>query len=248
MKCNLLGINIDILNKIELLNKCSNYFNTSKINTIYFFNSHCYNISRKNPRYLDSINNANLLLNDGIGIKIALKMFGINEKENMNGTDLIPQIIELAYSLNKNIYLLGGKPGIVEKVEKKLNEKYLGCNIVGKHNGYFKKEETNEIIRDILNSKTDLLIVGMGVPYQELWIENNKVALSKIKIVIAGGAILDFLSGDVRRAPKILRKLNLEWTYRLLLEPKRLWKRYLIGNIKFLISIITNKYKLKMKY
>lgn len=241
MKENFLGLNIDIVDKYDALRICNKFFESNTYNGICFINSHCYNVSRKNIEYRNAVNKSSLILNDGIGMKIGMKLFNINEKENMNGTDFIPEIIRLATTLNKRIYLLGCKPGVVDDVEKNLRRKFLGCNIVGKHHGYFNEEEEMNIIEEINSKKVDLLIVGMGVPIQELWLDKNKHLFKTVRIGVAGGAILDFLSERISRAPKIVRTLNLEWMYRLFLEPKRLWKRYLIGNVQFLYYMIIEK-------
>ena len=109
-------------------------------------------------------------------------------------------------------------------------------------NGYFDNDE--EIVNDINNSKAELLIVGMGVPLQEKWLYLNSQKLSNVKLSVAGGAIFDFMSNKVRRAPKIIRKLKMEWIFRLLLEPKRLWRRYLIGNFKFVYYIVKGRIRI----
>ena len=168
MKENFLGLNIDIVDKYDALRICNKFFESNTYNGICFINSHCYKSS--------------LILNDGIGMKIGMKLFNINEKENMNGTDFIPEIIRLATTLNKRIYLLGCKPGVVDDVEKNLRRKFLGCNIVGKHHGYFNEEEEMNIIEEINSKKVDLLIVGMGVPIQELWLDKNKHLFKTVRM------------------------------------------------------------------
>lgn len=241
MQKKIMDLKIDILNTNEAIKRCEEYFDGDKYNGIYFLNAHCCNIARKNKEYKNAINSNTLVLNDGIGVKLALKVFGIKEKENMNGTDFIPEIINLAIDLNKKIYLLGGQKGVVDKVERKLIEKNPRVNIVGKHDGYFNDDESQNIINEINEKKVDLLIVGMGVPLQEIWLNKNMHKFESVKIGVAGGAILDFLSGNVKRAPMIMRQLKLEWLYRLYLEPNRLWKRYLIGNFEFIYNVFKEK-------
>ena len=248
MEKKFLNLKIDILNKKEALAKCDDYFNSNTFNRIFFLNAHCCNIAMKNKKYRDAINKCDLVLNDGIGVKFGLSIFGIREKENMNGTDLIPEIINLAVKLDKNIYLLGGKKGVVEKVENKLRQKYPNINIVGKHDGYFNSEKCELIIDEINNKNVDLLIVGMGVPYQELWITENIDKFKYVKIGVAGGAILDFLSENIKRAPFLMRYLKLEWMYRLFLEPRRLWRRYIIGNFQFLYYVIKERLNFRNIY
>lgn len=241
MKENFLEICVDLVDEKEAIDYIKEYFYSNHINTIYFLNAHCYNVSQKNAEYRKALNNASLLLIDGIGIKLGMKICKMSESQNMNGTDFIPKVIDLASNLHKRIYLLGGKPGVVDKAEEMIKKKYIGCKIVGKRDGYFSDEYDKEIIKDIIKKKTDMLIVGMGVPKQELWIERNKKYLENVKVVIAGGAILDFISGSIKRAPKFMRMLNLEWLYRLYKEPRRLFKRYIIGNFLFFYYVKLRK-------
>lgn len=244
LKKNFFDLNINILDSSEALDICTRYLKEDKFNSIFFLNAHCYNISRENIRYKEVLNKCTLLLNDGIGVKLGLRLLGIKQKENMNGTDFIPKVVELGTRLNKNIYLLGGKGDTAKFAGEKLKRMYPSCNIVGWNSGYFGNEINNYIINDILEKKTDILIVGMGVPMQEIWINDNELNLKGVKLCIAGGAILDFLAENVTRAPKTIRRLNLEWAYRLMLEPRRLWKRYILGNFKYIFYIIFGKIKM----
>ncbi|WP_294404614.1 WecB/TagA/CpsF family glycosyltransferase [uncultured Clostridium sp.] len=241
MKENFLEICVDLMYEKEAIDCIKEYFCSSKIHTIYFLNAHCFNICQKNTQYRKALNNASLLLIDGIGIKLGMKICKMPEPQNMNGTDFIPKVIDLANNLNKKIYLLGAKYGVVDKAEEIIKQRYPGCKIVGKRHGYFSDKDDGEIIDDIIKKETDLLIVGMGVPKQELWIERNKKKLESVQVVIAGGAILDFISGNVKRAPKFMRQLNLEWLYRLYKEPIRLFKRYMIGNLLFFYYVRLRK-------
>ena len=118
-------------------------------------------------------------------------------------------------------------------------------NIAGFHSGYFNKEEESEIINEINIKKVELLIIGMGVPKQELWIQNHSDKLKTVKITIAGGAIIDFIGNKFPRASLWIRSIGMEWFYRFLKEPKRLYKRYLIGNVNFLVKVITLFFKRK---
>ena len=163
----------------------------------------------------------------------------------MNGTDFIPLVIEMADKHDYKVYLLGTSDEVLDKAKSNLKSKYPNLNIVGSHNGFFSKEEEVNLINDINQKEADILIVGMGVPLQEIWIQENKDKLTSVNLLIAGGAIIDFISGTVKRAPSIWRKLRVEWAFRLLQEPKRLAKRYLIGNVEFLCYLFAYKYKLK---
>lgn len=246
MKVNFYGININLLNTEEILSEFKKCFTTNGLKSIFFLNAHYYNLSCKDKEYKEVLNNSNFVLNDGIGVKIGLKLINIAEKENMNGTDLIPKMLGKCEQLKKNVFLLGGKDGVAEKAKLNINTNMSKLNIVGCRSGFFNKNEENEIINEIIKSNTDVLIIGMGAPIQEKWVNDNREKLKGVSVVIAGGAILDFIAGEFSRAPIFMRKYGLEWLFRLINEPRRLFGRYIIGNIKFLINIIIRYRKYKV--
>ena len=143
--------------------------------------------------------------------------------------------LEEIYQLQQASY---EKDGIAEEAAVKLKEKFEGLQIAGVHSGYGLDDSVLEMIN---NSKADILIAGMGVPMQEKWIRENKSKLGSVKLFVGGGAILDFLSQRIMRAPLFMRKIGLEWVFRLCLEPGRLWRRYLVGNFLFFYYILVLK-------
>lgn len=239
MKSKLLNINIDLFDiEEDILCLLSKDINLGKNVELFFLNAHCFNIAQTDREYFDILNTCDYLLNDGIGIKIASKIEKLVLKKNMNGTDFIPKIVEMASKKGYKLFLLGSKEGIAELAADKLREKFEGIQIVGTHSGYGLDDSTIDIIN---NSNADILIVGMGVPMQEKWIRDNKSKLCSVKLFVGGGAILDFLSQKIRRAPLFMRKFGLEWVFRLCLEPYRLWRRYLVGNFLFFYYIFVLK-------
>lgn len=201
---------------------------------IFFINAHCFNVAQTNADYREQVNRAELVLNDGIGVKLGAAVFNIPIKENLNGTDFTPQVLQLVNSLKMKLYLLGGKPGIAEKAAQRIQLDFPDIEIVGCSHGYF--HDSGKIIGEINRTKPDLLLVGFGVPLQEQWISENFSKLHP-QVVMGIGAFLDFASGTVKRAPRLVRAMRIEWLFRLLLEPKRMWRRYLIGNILFFFHI-----------
>lgn len=232
------NIQFDNADTADALAICNDLAEGESNNLVFFINAHCFNIAQKNKSYKKALNEADLLLNDGIGFKLGALFKGICIRENMNGTDFIPKLLSLAKDQNKNVYLLGGEEGIARQAGKKLEHRFRGISIVGTRSGYFNFDEDEEIVSDIIQKKTDLLIVGMGVPRQELWLIKNKDRLNGVKISVAGGAVLDFISGNVKRAPSWMRKTGTEWIFRLLQEPKRLFNRYFIGIPVFFFNLI----------
>lgn len=239
MKSKLLNINIDLFDdEKEVLALLSKDIDSGRSIELFFLNAHCFNLAQKDREYFDILNSCDYLLNDGIGIKIASKIEKLVLKKNLNGTDFIPEIAEMASKKGYKIFLLGAKDGIAEEAAVKLKEKFEGLQIAGVHSGYGLDESVLEMIN---NSKADILIAGMGVPMQEKWIRENKSKLGSVKLFVGGGAILDFLSQRIRRAPLLMRKIGLEWLFRLCLEPGRLWRRYLVGNFLFFYYILVLK-------
>lgn len=239
MKSRLLNIDIDLFDdEEEVLALLSKDIDSGRSIELFFLNAHCFNLAQKDREYFDILNSCDYLLNDGIGIKIASKIEKLVLKKNLNGTDFIPEIAEMASKKGYKIFLLGAKDGIAEEAAVKLKEKFEGLQIAGVHSGYGLDDSVLELIN---NSKADILIAGMGVPMQEKWIRENKSKLGSVKLFVGGGAILDFLSQRIRRAPLLMRKIGLEWVFRLCLEPGRLWRRYLVGNFLFFYYILVLK-------
>lgn len=239
MKSRLLNIDIDLFDdEEEVLALLSKDIDSGRSIELFFLNAHCFNLAQKDREYFDILNSCDYLLNDGIGIKIASKIEKLVLKKNLNGTDFIPEIAEMASKKGYKIFLLGAKDGVAEEAAVKLKEKFEGLQIAGVHSGYGLDDSVLEMIN---NSKADILIAGMGVPMQEKWIRENKSKLGSVKLFVGGGAILDFLSQRIRRAPLFMRKFGLEWVFRLCLEPGRLWRRYLVGNFLFFYYILVLK-------
>ena len=166
--------------------------------------------------------------------ELAAKMDGKALEANLNGTDFVPELLQRAVPTGKSVYLLGGKPGTAQAAAEKLCMLIPGLRVVGMRDGYSGLHRTDEVIDDINDSGADIVLVALGVPMQELWIDQNRRDLNA-QVVLGVGALFDFLAGNVRRAPALVRKARLEWGWRLAMEPRRMAKRYLIGNATFLV-------------
>lgn len=234
-------LRINNLNTAEALDYCRRCFVQPGTKSIFFVNAHCFNISKKDDDYLKALHSCDLVLNDGAGIKVASRLINVELKENMNGTDFIPRLLALAANDEKGVYLLGAEPGVAEDAAKNLRQEHEGLDICGTSSGYFSADEEPDIIARINESKAEIVVVGMGVPLQEKWIARNKHRFEHVKIIVAGGAIIDFSAGRVKRAPALFRSLGLEWLYRFAQEPRRLFKRYFIGNWKFMHYVLTDR-------
>jgi N-acetylglucosaminyldiphosphoundecaprenol N-acetyl-beta-D-mannosaminyltransferase len=199
---------------------------------VFFINAHCCNIAATDKNYADALRQADLLFADGFGVALAARMWGQRLRDNINGTDLFPLLCELAAARGVPIALLGAKPGVAEQCAARMSARYTGLRVVFTRDGYADAANPERTIASINRSGARILLVAKGVPLQELWITQHAEAIN-LPILMGVGALFDFYSGRIRRAPIALRRLKLEWLFRLSLEPRRLFTRYILGNPLF---------------
>jgi N-acetylglucosaminyldiphosphoundecaprenol N-acetyl-beta-D-mannosaminyltransferase len=180
------------------------------------------------------------VLADGIGLKLAGKILNSHIRQNVNGTDLFPLLCTALARENLGIYLLGGKPGVPEDVARWIAERHPSVRVSGCHHGFFSAAETASITEDIRRSGAAILLVALGVPRQEKWIREHQ-SESGVNIAIGVGGLFDFYSGRIPRAPLWIRELGMEWFYRFVQEPRRMWRRYFVGNFVFLVRAIAER-------
>jgi exopolysaccharide biosynthesis WecB/TagA/CpsF family protein len=177
-----------------------------------------------------------LLLNDGSGINLASRLLYRQPfPDNLNGTDFTPYFLDHC-STPLRIFLLGANPAVVARAADFFTRRWPQHSMVGYQHGYFSKTEEGRIVDDIKAARPNLVLVAMGNGLQERWVEKlvPEVTLSAWGV----GALFDFLCGEVRRAPAWMRWLGIEWVYRLQQEPGRMWRRYLLGNPKFVFRVL----------
>lgn len=206
---------------------------------VAFMNAHCFNLMAADRRYAAAVHSADLALPDGSGVSIAAKMSGRPLKANLNGTDLVPELLARAARQGKSVFLFGGKPGTAKAAARELSLKNPGLRIVGVLDGYGQADNEEAVVARMNASKADIVLVALGVPKQELWLHRNAHRLHA-DLTMGVGACLDFIAGNVSRAPRVLRKTGGEWIWRLGLEPRRMARRYLVGNVAFLARAFRN--------
>jgi N-acetylglucosaminyldiphosphoundecaprenol N-acetyl-beta-D-mannosaminyltransferase len=192
--------------------------------------------------YTKALKKMDYIFSDGIGMKIGHWMFGQRIVDNVNGTDIFPLLLHKCNKTKSRMFLFGARDYVVKKLIANINKNYPAIEIVGHESGYISKNRKRKMIRKISKLNVDYLFVALGVPLQEKWIANNRTKLN-VGVVLGVGGLFDFYSGRIRRAPLFLRNLKLEWLFRLYQEPKRLWKRYIIGNPLFICNVLLEKYK-----
>ena len=205
-----------------------------------FINPHNINQTFHVPEYRRVLDDAALVLADGFGTKLAGKILKQPLRQNLCGTDLFPRLCARLAGSGKSIYLLGGCPGVAERVAEWVNDHYPSVIIRGCAHGYFTSEEEPEVVRKIAQAGADLLVVGMGVPKQEIWCDKHLDELN-VKVAMGFGGLFDYFSGRIPRAPQWVREMGMEWIYRLIQEPRRMWRRYLIGNVVFLTRVFRDR-------
>lgn len=207
--------------------------------TAAFVNAHCVNVAAQSSEYSAALRAASVLLPDGSGLNMAARMVGRRFAENLNGTDLFPPLCRAAARLGKSVYFLGAEPGVAEKAAATAMSKAPGLKIAGVQHGFFDSADTDAVINRINDSGADILLVAMGVPMQDIWLNRNRWRL-KPALAMGVGAMFDFHAGKVSRAPRALRALGQEWVWRLAVEPRRMAKRYLVGNPVFIARAVNN--------
>lgn len=203
---------------------------------VAFVNPDCLNIAYRNEEYRKVLRTAARVLPDGSGVNLGCKVLGVSLAANVNGTDLFPRLCERAAAEGLSLFLLGGRPGVAEDAAKNMVQRFPSLRFAGTSPGYLEADEEKKVIDRVNTSGADFLLVGLGAPRQELWLARTAQFL-EAPVRLGVGGLFDYYSGRIPRAPLWLRELGLEWTWRLLMEPRRLWKRYLVGNPLFLYRV-----------
>lgn len=174
---------------------------------------------------------------DGMSVVWALRLFGYRIPARVATPDLAHDILEMAALSGYTVYLLGAREEVINSCVNNLHNIHPRLQIAGSRNGYFLPVDEQYIVEQINNVHPDILLLGMSSPQKEFFVKNNRDQL-KVKYILGVGGYFDILSGNTRRAPGWMQITGLEWLYRLLQEPGRMWKRYLIGNFRFIWIVL----------
>lgn len=204
-------------------------------------NANCLNLAWSRPWLRRTLNEASLVFCDGVGVALAARILSLPTPTRITYADWTWQLAGFAAREGLTIYLLGARPGVAEEAACSLRRRHPALRIAGAEHGYFDKSagspENEAALARISGASPDILVVGFGMPLQERWISENRHRLD-CGVVLAGGAALDYVSGRARRGPRFLTDNGLEWLARLAIEPRRLWRRYVLGNPLFLARVI----------
>lgn len=204
--------------------------------TVAFLNAHGVTLAQRDPSYGRILSQADYLFADGVGLRIAARLAGVTLAGNVNGTDLFPVLCRQAAQHGQRLFLLGGMPGVATAAARNMMATTPDLEIVGTADGYFTEADDESVIEQINRSGADILLVGLGMPKQDLWLHRHRRKLDAA-VVIGVGGLFDYYANRIPRAPLAWRRTGFEWIWRLLQEPRRLAGRYVIGNARFLASL-----------
>ena len=235
----ILGVHVDITDKGEL-QKAVLYSARLKRKDVYaYVNVHAINIAQKDKQFRQFINSAFSSYCDGEGVRVGARILGRTLPPRIVLTYWIWDLCSACADNALSVFFLGGKEDVVERAAASLQERYPSLRISGYHHGYFEKngEENDRVLEIINRARPNVLFVGFGMPLQEHWIAQN-IARLQVNAVFPAGSMIDYTAGRRKYAPRWMTRHGMEWCYRLMKEPWRLWRRYLIGNPLFILRVV----------
>lgn len=235
--CKILGVNIAVINMKMLLEFITNNINKIKGQYICVSNVHTIVMAYDDKNYQNVQNNSILSIPDGGPLSSVGRKRGFSEMQRTTGPDFLDEILKISVEKKYRHYFYGSTEDTLKKMQSKIKEKYGNVYIVGMYSPPFRNltdEEDAQIIKDINKVNPDFVWVGLGAPKQENWMYEHKNKVNSLMIGV--GAAFDYLADNIKRAPSWMQKLNLEWLYRLIQDPVRLFSRYLYTNTKFIIN------------
>lgn len=207
------------------------------VHQVVLANAHTMNCAYVDPSYRSALQRASLVLRDGVGLEVAGALSGRAMRHNFVGTDFVPYLLQQLADSEVRVFLYGAEPGVAHAAASALGARHSGIRVVGFRHGY---ENGDGTVAQIRAARPDVLLVALGNPHQERWIADHLDALG-VPVAIGVGALFDYLAGRVPRAPCWMRRMRGEWIFRLVVEPRRLWRRYLVGNAQFLWRVVCAK-------
>ena len=241
MRINLLGVNIDTVGRWEAMRILTRRLATGRQTTVYTPNPIIIRRAQKNETFRALLNRGDLMIADGIGILLGARLAGLPPPPRVAGIDLGEDVMAYAERAMLKVFLFGGKPDVAQRAAKQLKLRFPALEICGTHHGYIAPKENSALIKQIRESRADVVMVCLGSPRQEQWIDENRRALRGVSILMGLGGSLDVWSGDLARAPRIFSKIGLEWLWRMLRQPHRL--KGIFPILAFLAASLLSRWK-----
>lgn len=245
MKIDFLGIPVDSLTMGETIRLIDDAIEHDKRINHVVINAGKVVAMQTDKQLFSSVVGCDIINADGQSIVWAARFLGKHIPERVAGIDLMHKLVELAYKKSYKCFFLGAKEEIIKKVVDIYTEKYDSSIIAGYRNGYFSEEEEPDIANRIAISGAQLLFVAITSPRKENFIYNNRDVLSNVNFIMGVGGSFDVIAGFTKRAPVWIQNIGFEWLYRLIQEPRRMWRRYLVGNTRFILTVLKEKVRSK---
>lgn len=243
-RINILGVGVDPISVPELHARILDAVRAGRHALVLNVNVHALNLCYRDPVLRSFFNAAPVVFCDGTGVMLAARLLGRRIPERITYADWVWRLADFAESQGISLFFLGARPGVADKAATRLRARYPNLKIVGVHHGYFDHDlgapENEAVLEEINSSRSDVLLVGFGMPLQERWLMQNWERIDA-RVALTGGAVFDYVSGELRRGPRLLTDNGFEWLARLFVEPKRLWHRYVVGNPLFLMRVLKQR-------
>ena len=243
-KINVLGVGVDPLTVEELHERMLGFVENGDHALVLHANAHGLNLACSDERLRGFFNGAQLVFCDGAGVMLAARLLGQGIPERITYADWTWKLAAFAEERGLSLFFLGARPGVAEKAARRLEYCFPKLRIAGAEHGYFDRTpgspENEAVIKKINAARPDVLLVGFGMPLQEFWLAENWEKVDA-NVALTGGAVFDYVSGELRRGPRFLIDHGLESVARLIIEPRRMWRRYVVGNPLFLLRVLKQR-------
>ncbi|MEZ4736421.1 MAG: WecB/TagA/CpsF family glycosyltransferase [Caldilineaceae bacterium] len=250
-KAYILGTQLSLYDNQQMLAYIRDAVQHQQKVTILSGNVYSFNLAFEQEWLRAFFNQANIVRLDGAGVRLGGQLLGYRPPTRMTWADFAWELAEFAEQHGFTLYFLGARPGVAQRAAERLTARFPNLQIVGTDHGYFNKEpgstESTQVIQKLNQAKPQIVVIGFGMPVQERWLSHYRNQINA-EVVMTGGAVFDYISGELQRAPRWMTDHGMEWLGRLLIEPRRLWKRYILGNPLFFWRILMYKAEQLQKF
>jgi N-acetylglucosaminyldiphosphoundecaprenol N-acetyl-beta-D-mannosaminyltransferase len=238
------GVGVSATTRQGLLSRLESALSGARQETVMYANAHAVNLANDDPELMTALNRADIVFCDGRGVQIAAWLLGQPLPDRMTPPDWIADFAAICARYSAGMFLLGSQPGVADQAASQLRAAVEpGVLSTFTHHGYFEDADDDSVARRVNESGAAVLLVGMGMPRQEIWIARNSHRMPAVRVIVSVGALFDYVAGTVPRGPRWMTENGLEWLSRLWVEPRRLWRRYLLGNPRFVLQVIAQRFR-----
>lgn len=243
-KVRICGVDIDAIDLETLLARVSAYADANAPALVNYVNVHGMNLAHDDAAFRDVLNRSDILFCDGFGVKLGARILGHRIGERMTPPDWIDRLFEQCAAAGHAVYFVGDTAEVIEVFVKTVRERHPQLSIAGHDDGFFelRGEQADRIVADLRAKRPPIVITGMGMPRQEIWARDVRDELQH-GVFLATGALFRWYSGYEKRAPRWMTDHGLEWLARVVTSPRKLWRRYLVGNPRFLFRVFRERFK-----